>query len=191
MLIVILPCPGEVIPICRGILRLCGDGDIPFRPGIGDLHLVRQQVLDEKPGGQDLIGILLVENADGGPLGDHPRRIRVQLGDGQHRRLEIHHLVGADVHQGRVGADPGGAAGGIQGEDALARIEEVAGVAGDLEGGKGARTRMLRDGVEEFLRIVVEQQDIPRGGGIPAALLLAELDQHIVGGIVDATGPSA
>ena len=129
MQIVVLAGTAEVVLIFLAVLRLGGDGDIALGLGVGDLHVVGQKILGEEPGGQDFLRIGLVEHADGGPLRDHGGVPGIKLWNRQHRRLKLHHLVGADIQQGGVRAHPGRAGGGVHREDALAGVEEVCGVA--------------------------------------------------------------
>ena len=129
MQIVVLARTAEIVLILLAVLRLGGDGDVALGLGIGDLHVVGQKILGKEPGGQHLLRVGLVEHADGGTLGDHGGVLGIKLGNGQDRRLKLHHLVGADIQQGGVRAHPGRAGGGVHREDALAGVEEVCGVA--------------------------------------------------------------
>ena len=174
------------IVLIGGVLPgLGGDGDVALRLGVGDLDVVGQQILGEQPRGQHLLGIVLVEHAHRRPLGDHLRMVGVELGHRHHRRLEVHIFVGADVAQRRVGAHPGGAGSGIHRKQALARVQEVGGVAGDLEGGERAVGGMGRDTVQQCLGGVVEDLHLAAVGGVARALLAQHLDHHVVRGLVD------
>ena len=68
VLSVVFAAAGEVILIFGGVLSLRGDGDVAFGAGVGDLDVIRQQVLREKPRGEYLLRILFVEDADGRAL---------------------------------------------------------------------------------------------------------------------------
>ena len=111
--------------------------------------------------------------------------VGVELGDGAHRRLELHQLVGRYVQQRRLGAHPGGARGGVYREDALTGVEEVGGIAGDLERGERAGFGVLRDGGQKIGGFVAKQQYVAVDGGIACALLAQHLDHHVVGGLID------
>ena len=109
----------------------------------------------------------------------------IELRYGHHRRLEIHILVGADIAQRRVGAHPCGACGGVHREQALPRVQEVGGVAGDLEGGERAAGGVGGDAVQQRLGGVVEDLHLAAVGGVAGALLPQHLDHHVVRGLVD------
>ena len=174
------------IVLIGGVLPgLGGDRDVALRLGVGDLDVVGQQILGEQPRGQHLLGIVLVEHAHRRTLGDHLRMVGVELGHRHHRRLEVHILVGADVAQRRVGAHPGGAGGGIHRKQALARVQKVGGIAGDLECGERAVGGMGRDAVQQLLRGVVEDLHLAAVGGVARALLAQHLDHHVVRGFVN------
>lgn len=183
--VVVLPGSGQIVLILLRLLGLGGDGDIPLGLGVGDLYLVGEQELGEQPGGQHLLRILLVEDTDGGALGDHLGVLRVKLGDGHDGRLKVHKGVGTDVGEGGVGSHPGGTGGGVDGKDTLAGVEEVGGVAGDFEGGEGPGLHMLGDGGQQLLGGVVEELDVSAAGGVARSQLLEHLDHHVVGGLVD------
>ena len=111
--------------------------------------------------------------------------VGIELGHGHDRRFKVHILVGADVAQRRVGAHPGGARRGVHGEQALTRVQEVGGIAGDLEGGERAAGGMGGDVVQQRLRGVVEQQHLAVRRGVAGVLLPQHLDHHIVRGLVE------
>ncbi len=78
------------------------------------------RILGKQPGGQHLLGVLLVEDTEGGPLGNHLGMLRVKLGNHHHFGFKVRlDLLLGNVHKGGVAAHPGGAGGGIDGEDAL------------------------------------------------------------------------
>ena len=185
VLVSVLPRPGQVVLVGFASLGLGGDGDITLGGGVGDLYVVGQQELGEEPGGQHLLGVALIEDAYGGALGNHPHIVRVKLGHGPDRRFKLHKLVRADVQQWGPGAHPGGAGGGVNGKDALSGVEEVGGVAGDLEGGEGAGLCVLRRGHEKLPGGVIEDLNIPGGGGVGGVQLAKLLDHHVVRGLID------
>ena len=111
------------------MLRLARDRNITLGFGVGDLHLVREQILGEEPGGQHLLRVRLVEYANAGPLTDHLRMGGVKLRNGAHGDLVIHKLLLRNIRVRGGLAHPRGTGGGIHRKQALARVQEVAGVA--------------------------------------------------------------
>ena len=153
--IVVLSGPGEVVKIIGAFPGIPGDGHIALCLGIAQLDICGQEKLGEEPGGQDLLGVLLVEQTDRRALGDHFWGIHMVLGNGQYGRLKVYQRVRADVQQRSVGAYPGGSGGGVDGEDALPGVEEVGGIAGNLEGGEGAGGSVLRNCFQDFLGVLI------------------------------------
>ena len=111
--------------------------------------------------------------------------LRVHLRNHHDLRVKLLHCIVADIHQRRVGSHPGRTRRGINGENALARIEEVGRITGDLEGGKSSRLRVLCDIQKEILRRVVEKTDLPLRRGIGCIFLGQIFDHHIVGRLID------
>ena len=143
MLFVVLPDAREVVHILGSLLGTGGDGHIALGRGIRNLHIVGEQVLREEPGGEHFLRVAVVKDAHGRPLGDHLRVGRIELGHHAHCGFKGDKLVAADVGQRGLRAHPGGAGGGVHGKDALAGVEEVGRIAGNLEGGEGAVGDML------------------------------------------------
>ena len=185
MQLIVLTLPGQIVLIGGVLPGLTGDGDVALRLGVGDLHVVGQQVLGEQPRGQHLLRVVLVEHTYRRPLGNHLGVRRVELGHRHHRRLEVHILVGADVAQRRVGAHPCGAGGGVHREQALARVQEIGGITGNFERGERAAGGVSRDAVQQLLSGVVEDPHLAAVGGVASALLAQHLDHHVVRGLVD------
>ena len=93
---------GKILPVHIAILSFGGHGDVALGLGVGDLDLVGQQKLGEQPGRQYLLGVLLIEHAQAGSLGDHGGVFRVELGDHPHLGLKLHQLFLGDIHQGGI-----------------------------------------------------------------------------------------
>ena len=181
VLLVVRAARGKVFLILIAFKRAGRHRNIPLRRGIADLDIICQQILGEQPACQDLLGILLVENAHRRALRDHFYIIRIRLRDRPDHCLKIHDLVLTDVEQRRVRSHPGRAGGRIHREQALPRVQEVCRIARDLKGRKCAAFRVFRNLREKFLRRVIEQEYFPCVGRITAAILLKHLDQHVVG----------
>ena len=183
--VVIFPSSGEVILILRVLLSLGGHRHVTLGLGVGYLYRVSEQVLSEQPRGQHFLGILFVEDADGGPLGDHLGVVGVELRDLHDHRLKVHDLLFSDIHQGGVAAHPGGTGSGVDGEYALTGVQEVGGIAGDLEGGEGSGGSVVGDAQQQVGSGVIEELNISRLRGIPRVQLTEHLDHHVVGGFVN------
>ena len=164
---------------------LKGHRQVTLGLGVGDLHFVGQQELGKEPGCQNLLGVRLVEDTDGGTLRDHFGVFRIELGNGPYRHFEVCDVGLVDVHHGCLGTHPGSACGGVNGEDALSGVQKVAGIAGDLEGGEGPGGGMLTDGHQKLPGGVVKQLDFAVCLGITGVLLLQLGDHHVVRGLID------
>ena len=185
MELIILPCPAQIILIDCALLGFLGDGGVALGLGVANLHFVGQQELGKHPGSQHLLGVCLVEHANGGALGNHGDIFRIKLGNRHHHRFKIHNLLLGNIHQGRVASHPGGTGGGVNGEDALAPVKEIGGVAVNFEGGECAALHLRRNVHQQFFGGIVKQQHIAAGGGIARIQLPEHLNHHIVGGFVN------
>ena len=111
--------------------------------------------------------------------------LRIKLRNGHDHGFKIHDGFLRNVHQRRVAAHPGGSRRGVDGENALARIQEIGRVAGNLEGGKCAAFRVLRNRVKQFRGGIIENPDFSAVRRISGVKLLQHLDHHVVRGLVD------
>ena len=120
--VVVLTGPVQVVHVGRVKPGFFRDGHIALRLGIGNLHIVGEQKLCKQPGGQHLLGVVLLEQAHAWPLGDHFGVFGVVLGHRVNRRLKADNGVLADVKQWGVAAHPGCTRSGVNGENALAGV---------------------------------------------------------------------
>ena len=185
MLCVILPGSGQIILIFLRRLGFRGHRDIAFSLRVCDLHLIGQQILNKQPRDQHLLRVAFIEDTYRRPLRYHLGLFRVELRNGHDHRLELNYLVLADVHQRSIGSHPGSACSGIYGEDALAGVEEVGRIAGNLKGGEGSLFRMFRNISQKLCGSVMEEQYLSLRSGVARLLLAKHLNHHIVGRFVD------
>ena len=183
--IIVLACPAQVVQIGGILPGFFCDGYIAFRLGIGDLHIICEQKLCKQPGSQHLLRVILLEQAHAGTLRDHFGMLRVILGHGVYDGLKADDRVFADVQQGSVAAHPGGTRGGINGENALAGVQKIGGIAGDLEGGERAGGSVLGNGFQQLSGLSVPQLHRAVAPGIGGVQLGKALNHHIIRGLVD------
>ena len=129
MCVVVFSYPAEIILILRRVLRFQRNGDVAFRLRIGNLHIVRQEILCKQPGSEHFLRIRLIKHADRRPLGNHFRMLCVELGNCHNGGFKLHHLVRTDIQQRRVCPHPGSAGGGIDSKNTLPCIQEISGIA--------------------------------------------------------------
>ena len=122
IIIIVLTGPGQIVLILFGFPRGSGNRHIPFRLRIGRLYPVGKQVLGKKPGRQDLLGILLIKDTDGRPLGNHLRIRGIKLRNHHHLGFKIHQGFFTDIGKRRIGPHPGSARSGVYGKNALPGI---------------------------------------------------------------------
>ena len=182
---VVLAALRQIILICVGALRLGCDRHVALGARIGDLHIVGQQVLREQPGGQNLLRIVLVEDADRRTLGDHLRMSGIKLRNRHDLNVKIHQLVFADIDQRRVGTHPGRAGCRVHRKDALPGVQKIRRIAGDLERRERAALCVLCNGAQQRPGCVVEDFNFTVIGRIAGALLPQHLDHHVVSGFID------
>ena len=126
-----------------------------------------------------LLRVAFIEDTYRRPLRYHLGLFRVELRNGHDHRLELNYLVLADVHQRSIGSHPGSACSGIYGEDALAGVEEVGRIAGNLKGGEGSLFRMFRNISQKLCGSVMEEQYLSLRSGVARLLLAKHLNHHI------------
>ena len=183
--IIVLACPAQVVQIGGILPGFFCDGYIAFRLGIGDLHIICEQKLCKQPGSQHLLRVILLEQAYAGTLRDHFGMLRVILGHGVYDGLKADDRVFTDVQQGSVAAHPGGTRGGINGENALAGVQKIGGIAGDFEGGERAGGSVLGNGFQQLSGLSVPQLHRAVAPGIGGVQLGKALNHHIIRGLVD------
>jgi hypothetical protein len=90
-----------------------------------------------------------------------------------------------DIQHRRAAAHPGGAGGGIQGKDALARVQEVPGIAADGKGGESPGLRVGIDLLHQFRCGIAEDQHLAVFVGVRCAQLPEHGNHHVVRAFVD------
>ena len=87
--------------------------------------------------------------------------LRIILGNRAHRRPERDHLLLMNIQERRFGPHPGRPRGGVNGKNALPRVQEVSRVAADTKGGKSPALGMDVNLLQDATGLLIEDQHFP------------------------------